>query len=69
MLSGVIFFSQGVDFMIWQGDLVGIAAWTYAFVYNILFLGPDTVIALVCAIILLRSRAFVSALENPRTRA
>ena len=62
--------------MIWEGNLVGGAAFAYSAVYNGLFLLPDTLIAVVCAILILSNKAFNAfmtksfyAIENPNTRA
>lgn len=58
VLAGVLFWSSGIDFMIWQGDLVGFAALGYSFTYNILFLLPDTLISVAVAVVLLCNKAF-----------
>lgn len=58
VLAGVLFWSSGIDFMIWHGDLAGFAALGYSFTYNILFLLPDTLIAVAVAVILLANKAF-----------
>lgn len=58
VLSGVLFWAQGIDFLIWSGDLLGFAALSYSFTYNILFLLPDTAIALLLAIPLFKSLSF-----------
>lgn len=71
-LAGVLFWTQGIDFLGWQGDLVGAAAWGYSVTYNFLFLGPDTAIAIAAAILILSSKAFntfmassCNTLKNP----
>ncbi len=71
-LAGVLFWAQGIDFLAWHGDLVGTAAWGYSATYNFLFLGPDTAIAIIAAVLLLSSKAFNAfmasschALKNP----
>ena len=76
ILAGMLFWSQGIDFMVWQGDLVGWASFSYSAVYNGLFLVPDTLIAVLCAIFILSNKAFNTfmaksfyAIENTNTRA
>jgi len=53
VLSGVLYWSQAIDFLIWQGDLSGIIAWAYSLTYNALYLLPDTILALIGGIIIL----------------
>ena len=76
ILAGVLFWSEGISFGVWQGDLVGWAAFSYSAVYNGLFLLPDTLIAVVCALFILSNKAFNSfmaksfyAIQNTNTRA
>ncbi|MCL1944446.1 MAG: energy-coupled thiamine transporter ThiT [Firmicutes bacterium] len=61
-VGGVIFWTQGIDWGIWHGDLVGWAAWGYSLTYNIVYLVPDTILVVVAAAIVLSSSAFVKAL-------
>lgn len=56
-LAGALFWSQGVDFWIFQGDLVGFTAFLYSLCYNLAYLVPDTLVAVVVAIILLSSKS------------
>ncbi len=58
VLGGVLFWSYGIDFMSWSGDLNGTAAWTYSLVYNALYLVPDTLVAVAASLCLLSSRSF-----------
>lgn len=55
-LSGVLYWTQGIDFLIWQGDLYGLVAWGYSLTYNILYLLPDTILALIGGIIILNTQ-------------
>ncbi len=57
-LAGVLFWAQDIDFLIWSGDLVGAAAWGYSATYNIIFLLPDTLIALAAGTAILSSKTF-----------
>ncbi len=63
-LSGVLFWASGIDFLVWNGDLVGVTAWAYSLTYNALFLIPDTAIAVVASIFLLSSRSFNSLMDG-----
>lgn len=63
-LAGVLFWTQGVDWGGWSGDLSGFDAWGYSITYNLAFLLPDTVLALVVGIILLRNSHFVKAITK-----
>ncbi len=58
VLAGVLFWSSGIDFMIWQGDLSGWVAIGYSMAYNALFLVPDTLIAMIVAVAVLANKAF-----------
>lgn len=58
VLAGVLFWANGIDFLMWSGDLVGAAAWGYSITYNILFLLPDTALAVAAGACLLSSKAF-----------
>lgn len=58
VLAGVLFWSSGIDFMVWQGDLSGWVAIGYSMAYNALFLVPDTLIAMIAAIAVLANKAF-----------
>lgn len=58
VLAGVLYWSDGIDFMGWSGNLSGAAAWGYSITYNSLFLVPDTIIALIAAVCLLASKMF-----------
>lgn len=58
VLAGVLFWSSGIDFMIWQGDLAGFTAFIYSLTYNGLFLLPDTAITVAIAAVLLNGKAF-----------
>ena len=58
VLAGILFWSSGIDFMIWQGALAGWAAVSYSLVYNIIYLLPDTVIAAGLSVVLLSNKAF-----------
>ena len=76
ILAGVLFWSEGISFWGWQGDLVGWAAFSYSAVYNGLFLLPDTLIAAACALFILSNKAFNAfmaksfyAIQNSDTRA
>jgi thiamine transporter len=62
-LAGAIFWSQGIDFGIWKGDLVGWSAWSYSFVYNIIYLLPDTLIVLVAGYLMLKNKRFDTYLK------
>lgn len=57
-LSGVFFWSNGIEYLGWSGDLTGAAAWGYSLTYNILYLLPDTAIAVAAAAFVLSSKAF-----------
>lgn len=58
VLAGILFWSSGIDFMIWHGDLAGWAAVSYSLVYNIIYLLPDTLIAAGLSVVLLANKAF-----------
>jgi len=66
VLAGVLFWSSGIDFMSWNGDLSGIAAWTYSLVYNGLFFVPDTLIAIGASLCLLASKSFNTFMSSKR---
>ncbi len=51
-------------YLFWAGDLIGIAAWSYSLIYNISFLGPDTLIAGIAGFLVLNSRSFNSYMLN-----
>ncbi|MBO5224003.1 MAG: energy-coupled thiamine transporter ThiT [Clostridia bacterium] len=55
-LAGMLFWSQGVDFWVFEGDLVGWASFAYSLTYNLAYLLPDTVVAGVVAVFLLSSK-------------
>lgn len=57
-LGGVIFWSEGVDYLGWQGDLTGAIAWGYSLTYNLLYLLPDTAVAAAVAVFVLGSKTF-----------
>ncbi|MDR3021445.1 MAG: energy-coupled thiamine transporter ThiT [Clostridiales bacterium] len=63
-LSGVIFWSNGIDFGIWQGDLVGGLAWSYSFMYNLLYLLPDTLIVIVLGFIILKNKHLTKVIKK-----
>ena len=72
VLAGVLFWSSGIDFMIWHGDLAGFAALGYSLTYNVLFLLPDTLIAVAVAAVLLCNKAFnaiVASTFNGKNKA
>lgn len=76
ILAGVLFWSSGIDFMIWDGDLTGWAAWSYSIVYNGLFFIPDTLIAALAGLWVLASKSFnafmatkANTLQNTDTAA
>lgn len=56
-LAGVLFWSQGVDFWIFSGDLVGWTAFAYSLIYNLTYILPDTLIAGVVAVFLFSSKS------------
>ena len=56
-LAGVLFWSEGVDFWIFSGDLVGWTAFLYSICYNLAYLLPDTLVALAVSMILLSSKS------------
>lgn len=75
VLAGVLFWANGIDFLIWSGDLGGAVAWAYSATYNACYLVPDTLIALAAGSCLLASKAFnafmassCNALQNTRAR-
>gem|GEM_PF-4164075 len=53
-LSGVLFWSDAVNFWVWEGDLIGSTAWAYSFVYNVSYLLPDTLLALLGGIVVIK---------------
>ncbi|MCI9518759.1 MAG: hypothetical protein HFK08_05805 [Clostridia bacterium] len=57
-LAGVLFWAQDIDFLIWSGNLAGAAAWGYSATYNIIFLLPDTLIAVAAGAAILSSKTF-----------
>ena len=61
-IAGVLFWSQGVDWSIWQGDLVGLQAFWYSLTYNLAYLLPDTLLAVLAAALVLKSDHFVKSL-------
>ena len=76
VLAGVLFWANGIDFLGWTGDLVGATAWGYSLTYNVLFLVPDTAVALAAGAVLLASKAFnrfmtasTDALQNADARS
>jgi len=56
-LAGVLFWSQGVDFWMFSGDLVGWTAFIYSLTYNLAYLLPDTLVAGVVALFLFSSKS------------
>ena len=56
-LAGVLFWSQGVEFWIFSGDLVGGTAFAYSLIYNLTYILPDTLIAGVVAVFLFSSKS------------
>ena len=56
-LAGMLFWSQGVDFWIFSGDLVGWTSFLYSLVYNLSYLLPDTLVAGVVALFLFSSKS------------
>jgi len=66
ILAGVLFWSSGIDFMHWNGDLSGVAAWSYSAVYNGLFFVPDTLVAIIASICLLASKSFNTFMASKR---
>lgn len=56
-LAGVLFWSEGVDFWIFSGDLVGWASFAYSLTYNLAYLLPDTLVAGVVALFLFSSKS------------
>ncbi len=56
-LAGVLFWSEGVDFWIFSGDLVGWASFAYSITYNLAYLLPDTLVAGAVALILFSSKS------------
>lgn len=65
-LAGVLFWSSGIDFMSWNGDLSGMAAWSYSLVYNGLFFVPDTLVAIIASLCLLASKSFNTFMASKR---
>ena len=55
-LSGVLYWNEAYDFMGFNGVQTGFNAVAYSLVYNAVYLIPDTVIAAVAALVVLRSR-------------
>lgn len=66
VLAGVLFWSSGIDFLGWSGDLTGVAAWSYSLAYNALFLVPDTAIAVAAGAVLLASKTFNAFMASSR---
>ena len=68
ILAGVLFWSDiswmENGFLMWSGVLSGGAAWAYSTTYNIIFLAPDTAIAIVAGMFLLMSKAFNKFMAN-----
>ncbi|MDR0426535.1 MAG: energy-coupled thiamine transporter ThiT [Clostridiales bacterium] len=58
VLAGILFWWQGVDLFVWQGDVLGMAAFWYSLTYNVLYLVPDTAIALALGVAVLMNKAF-----------
>lgn len=58
VLAGVLFWADGIDFLMWSGDLTGAVAWGYSATYNLCFLLPDTLIAAGAGVALLASKTF-----------
>ena len=56
-LSGAIFWSSGVDFWIFQGDLEGWGAFVYSLCYNLTYVLFDTLVAAVVAFAMFNSKA------------
>ena len=56
-LAGMLFWSQGVDFWVFSGDLVGFTSFLYSLCYNLAYLLPDTIVALLVSVILLSSKS------------
>jgi thiamine transporter len=56
-LAGVLFWSQGVDFWMFSGDLVGWTSFAYSLTYNLAYLLPDTLVAGVVALFLFSSKS------------
>ncbi len=56
-LAGVLFWSQGVDFWVFSGDLVGWTSFIYSLTYNLAYLLPDTLVAGVVALFLFSSKS------------
>lgn len=55
-LSGAIFWSSGVDFWIFQGDLAGMTAFLYSLCYNVTYVLPDTLVVVIVAFFMLNSK-------------
>ncbi len=56
-LAGMLFWSQGVDFWIFSGDLVGWTSFIYSLIYNLTYILPDTLVAGVVALFLFSSKS------------
>ena len=74
-LAGILFWSQGVEFWIFSGDLVGFTSFLYSLCYNLAYLLPDTLVAVVVAILLFSSKsvnkeiAKLSALNKDKSKS
>lgn len=66
VLAGVLFWSNGIDFLGWSGDLGGAVAWGYSLTYNLLFLLPDTALAAAVGGVLLSSKTFNAFMATSR---
>ncbi len=64
VLAAIFFWSDGIDFGSFQGDLIGFAALAYGLVYNLLFLVPDTVVVVIAAVSLFSSRSLSALLAS-----
>lgn len=65
-LAGVLFWNQGIDFGAWQGDLSGWSAWSYSFVYNAIYLIPDTLIVLIVGFAFFKQQSLVKLFSNDK---
>jgi thiamine transporter ThiT len=63
-LSGVLYWNEAYDFMGYNGVQTGFNAVAYSLIYNVAYLVPDTVIAMVAALFTLKSRAINRALNE-----